>query len=190
MEAAERAELTPKISIFPIKRSQKMFTTGNADALFPALRPTLPTDAYESEPFFFKDIHAVVLKNKEIPTDIEDLHGKTIGLVRGFSYPRIITVNENIKIDYANSQKTNLRKLANGRIDIIVADLKTVKPLLKNENLQGKIKFDSSEPFSRQPVFFAFQRNSKGKVLAEKFSKAIKSMKKDGTYDNILSELK
>ncbi|MCP4673723.1 MAG: amino acid ABC transporter substrate-binding protein, partial [Desulfobacula sp.] len=50
------------------------------------------------------------------------------------------------------------------------------------------ITYEAGKPISKQKVYYAFQPDAKGKEVAAKFSKALSSMKKDGTFGKIMSK--
>ncbi|MNL47930.1 hypothetical protein D3C87_1707450 [compost metagenome] len=49
------------------------------------------------------------------------------------------------------------------------------------------IQYSKKIPLSKQEVFYAFQDNEEGKVLADSFSRAIEAMKKDGSFDRLMT---
>ncbi len=188
-EAAKRAGIEYKLELYPPKRAMRLFEDGNAMAIIPALLPTLSKDAVLTCTIFTKTIHGFVREGDTIPNKPSELEGKRIGLVRGFSYPRSIIYNENIKIDYADTTDGSLKKLEEGRIDVVVVDGHTAVRAIERLDLKGLV-YDLSINLHSQPVFMAFQPTGKGEALALRMSKAILSMKEDGTYDALLLSIK
>ncbi len=80
-----------------------------------------------------------VHRNSESQTfDADALVGKTVGLVSGYTYPEdLIKMLEAAKasIDYAVDDETNIRKLAFGRVDTIVADYANTTSIAHSKNL-------------------------------------------------------
>ena len=125
-EAATRADIQYEITEAPPKRAMRYFEDGEVIALIPALLPTLGKDSALTRPLFFKPIHAIVRKGDVLPENIGSLEGLRVGLTRGYSFPRSITFNEKVETDYADTTDASLKKLLDGRVDVVVADGYTV----------------------------------------------------------------
>lgn len=187
-EAAMRAGIKYEIVMAPPKRAMRYFEDNEVDAIIPALRATLAKDSALTSPIFTKQIHAFVRAGSARPETIEDLEGMRIGLTRGFSFPRSITVNENIEIDYADTTDGSLKKLLEGRIDVVVADGYTALAAINKMNLTG-FDYDLSVVLHEQAAYIACQPTEEGKALARKLSSALELMKADGTLDRILPKI-
>ncbi|WP_187170576.1 substrate-binding periplasmic protein [Salidesulfovibrio onnuriiensis] len=187
-EAARRAGVTYTMEMLPTKRAMRFFEDGEAMGIVPALRTTLEKDAALTRQIFIKKIVAFVRKGSPILRSIKDLAGKKVGLTRGFSYPGSITKNRRILIDYADTTEGSLKKLADGRLDVVVADGYTAFYAMKELQLND-LDFDLSAVLNMQPVFIAFQPTEEGRELAEKISRAIDSMEADGSMQEILPDM-
>jgi len=187
-EAARRADVRYGIVMAPAKRAMRYFEDGEVIAIVPALRATLAKDAVLTRSFFTKQIHAFVREGDSIPENIAALEGLRIGLTRGFSYPRSITVNEKIEVDYADTTEGSLKKLLEGRTDVVVADGYTAMFAIGKMKLTG-FHYDLSIVLHEQPVYMAFQPTDEGKELAHKLSRALDSMEADGTMRRILPDI-
>ncbi len=187
-EAAKRADIQYEIIMAPPKRAMRYFEDEEVIAIIPALRVTLAKDSALTRPIFTKQIHAFVRKGDAIPETIEDLEGLRIGLTRGFSFPRSITVNEEIEIDYADTTDGSLKKLLEGRIDVVVADGYTALSALNMMKLTG-FDYDLSVVLHEQATYIACQPTEEGRELARKLSAALDLMEADGTMDRILPKI-
>lgn len=187
-EAAKRANIEYKLVLYPTKRAMRMFEDSRAMAILPALLPTLAKDAALSSQIFSKQIHAFVQHREKIPGSPKELEGKRVGLVRGYSYPRSILYNENIIIDYADTPDNSLMKLADGRVDVVVVDGHTAVRAINRLGLEG-LDYDLDIILHSQPAYIAFQPTAEGRALADRMSKAIDSMKEDGTFDLIVPKI-
>ncbi|WP_319471178.1 transporter substrate-binding domain-containing protein [uncultured Pseudodesulfovibrio sp.] len=187
-EAARRADVRYVVVMAPAKRAMRYFEDGEVVAIVPALRATLAKDAVLTRPIFTKQIHAFVREGDSIPENIASLKGLRIGLTRGFSYPRSITVNEKIEVDYADTTEGSLKKLLEGRIDAVIADGYTALFAIEKMNLSG-FHYDLSIILHEQPVYMAFQPTEEGKELAQKLSRSLDSMEADGTMRRILPDI-
>jgi len=187
-EAAARAGIEYKLELYPTKRAMQMFEDGKAMAIIPALLPTLAKDSALTTQIFAKNIHGFVRSGDAVPESVDELKGKRIGLVRGFSYPRTILYNEDIVVDYADTTGSSLKKLLEGRVDVVIVDGKTAIHSMRQLGLVG-VEYDLSAILHSQPAFIAFQPTQEGKDLASRLSAAIVSMREDGTYDAIMPKL-
>lgn len=187
-EAAKRADIKYEIVMAPPKRSMRYFEDGEVVAIIPALLATLAKDAELTEPIFSKQIHAFVRQGDPLPANIKALEGMRVGLTRGFSFPRSITVNEKLEIDYADTTDASLKKLLEGRIDVVVADGYTALSAINKMKLTG-FTYDLSAVLHEQPVYIACQPTAEGRELARKLSLALESMKADGTMNRILPSI-
>lgn len=115
---------------------------------------------------------------------LEDLRGKTVGVVQGFSYTAEFDAADYIRKDAAIDNTLNIRKLVNGRLDAVIGDLHTLSYLAKAEGAAGKIKF-LPKALSEVPRYIAFPKARKDK--ADRFAKGLEELKADGTIDAILS---
>lgn len=187
-EAARRAGVRYTMEMLPAKRAMRFFEDGEAMGIVPALRTTLEKDAALTRQIFNKKIHAFVRKGSPVLRSIKELAGKRVGLTRGFSYPRSITKNKRILLDYADTTEGSLKKLADGRVDVVVADGYTAFYAMKELSLDDLV-FDLSAVLNEQPVFIAFQKTPEGRELAERISWAIDTMEADGTMQEILPHM-
>lgn len=187
-EAAKRADIQYEIITAPPKRAMRYFEDEEVIAIIPALLTTLGKNGALTRPIFSKPIHAIVRKGKVLPKSIEDLEGSRVGLTRGYSFPRSITVNKKIVIDYADTTDASLKKLLEGRIDVLVADGYTVSSAINKMKLTG-FTYDLSTVLHEQPVYVACQPTEEGRELAQKLSIAFDSMEADGTLGRILPDL-
>ncbi len=127
-------------------------------------------------------------KGSKILRTIKDLEGKKIGITHGYPYVMELIQNKRIKIESTKTDEMNAQKLVHGRISAFVVEEKSGLKAFMNLGLLGKIQYDKKTPISQQDVYFAFQNNGKGKKLSKLVSKVLKSMKKDGTFGNIMKK--
>jgi len=187
-EAARRAEIHYTMRLVPAKRAMRYFEDGDVVGILPALQSTLALDAALTRQIFSKQVHTFVRSGDPIPKTVGSLEGKRIGLTRGFGYPRAITMNENIDVDYADTTEGSLMKLLEGRIDAVVADGYTALYAIEKMELSG-FHYDLSAILDEQPVYMAFQPTDEGRELARKISRALAAMEADGTMTKILPDI-
>lgn len=184
-EAANRAGITYRVDFYPPKRAVDLFLNHEVTALIPALQPEILAHAALTDPIFRKNIHALVRHGSPIPADIPQLQGLRIGLVNGFTYPPAITDDPLIIKDYADSTESSLKKLQSGRLDAVVADGYTAVKAMADLQIKG-IDYDLSKTLHSQTAYIAFQPTGEGQALADRLTRAMRAMREDGTYHQLV----
>ncbi|QTA92241.1 substrate-binding periplasmic protein [Desulfonema magnum] len=174
-----------EIKIYPPKRSMLLFNENKLDIIFPAMDIHMPKNIIKSEFVFQKEIYAFVLEGEPVPLSVEDLTGKKVGLVSGYSYPKSVTHSKDIEVDYSNSPINNIRKLNAGRFDVILDDIRLVEDALIKIGIKNVI-YNHKKPFALIDFYFAFHSTPEGERMANLFSKAIREMKADGIIKKII----
>jgi polar amino acid transport system substrate-binding protein len=116
---------------------------------------------------------------------LEDLKGKTIGVVQGFSYAK--EFNEAgwlTKDTSATNNETLVRKLAAKRYDVIIGDFNTLSFLAARHKLTDQIRF-LPKIYQEVPRYIAFPKQRADK--AERFKTALEAVKARGEIDAILT---
>jgi len=145
-----------------------------------------------SEPILTEN--TAVYFNKANPVDfntIADLYGKRVGVIRGWSYGDEFDAARKagkIKVDEGANDKINLQKLANGRVDAVLAIEEAGKSIVSAERMTG---IDQGKAFlASNKAHLAFNKSAKQAGLLASFSKVIAKMRQDGSLDKIvLNEL-
>jgi len=107
------------LTVKPIQRTNKEFKEGEIHAYFPELWEKLPgpkSDYIVSDPIFYKKVILFTRKHSRLTT-LADFENKILGLVTGYSYGKSIANASNLNLSYHDSDETNIRLLANNRID-------------------------------------------------------------------------
>ncbi len=187
-EIEKRTNHKFEIQILPVKRSIQYFKKGKTSILFPAMQPNLPDglEVIRSVPFMKKAIYAFVRKENPIPLKFDDLIGKNIGLVRGYSYPNEVTGNDRIEVQYATDATQSMKKLEVGWADIVLDDINVGKEAIAKTGVKNII-FDETMPFAFVDVFFAFQASPEGELLSREFSNALMQIKLEGKMQKFIS---
>lgn len=111
------------------------------------------------------------------------LSGKTVGLVSGYTYPADllgILSKAQVTIDYSVDDGTNIRKLAFGRVDAIVADYANTKFLTHTKNLTIRALAPTHSSDNLYPSL-----NSALTVEHAALNAALEALLRDGTVDQI-----
>ncbi|WP_052710053.1 substrate-binding periplasmic protein [Azospirillum thiophilum] len=110
---------------------------------------------------------------------LDDLATKRIGIVDGYVNTAELDAriaDGRLRADKANSDATNLKKLAAGRIDLAVIDLAVMNDLLRtNPDLTGLasgLRFNA-KPLEDKTLHIAFHKGEDGKALARLFAEGL-----------------
>jgi len=142
-----------------------------------------------SEPYVVSRL--VFVTRKDSPFDytrLEDLAGKTVGIVNGYEYGKAFRTSTLFTRDVANSTVLNLTRVAAGRIDLTVEDELTLRYLFKTTALDLANRLVLSRgALSEQEMHMAVskKRVDAGRLVAD-FNQGLAQMKQDGSYDALL----
>lgn len=190
-EIFQRMNTPMKISLVPWARGVKMVENGTVDAIFPffknekRLKFTDYSNTYTSE-----DTALFVLKNSPIQWDgdLLSLSKYTFGRVRGFSSgPQLDPLIESgaIRVEEAVKTVNNIKKLLAGRFDIMVEErhvaLYELKKMGRTEDMR------QLTIIHKNLSYLGFSKKRKRKTTIEKFNKALREMKEDGSYQKIMN---
>lgn len=176
-EVLRRILLDTKLIIQPTKRTQRDFKHHKLDAYFPELLENLPKpNVIISDPFYLKKIVLFTKVGSGIET-LDDLEGKVVGAVTGYSYGENITNNQNIKLDYTKNDNVNIERLMRGYIDAIIGDNKSTVAAIENSKHAEQIYYDLDKPIDVLDVFYVCQDTFSGKTLCSAINGALEQMK-------------
>lgn len=192
-EILKRANLNAEIVVLPPKRTILYFSTKDVDVIFPALDVFFATGINYTKPseiFYVKEDFVFTRKGEELLRIIPELEEKYVGITRGYPYAPELMDNRFINLELANTDELNAHKLITGRMDAFVVEEYSGLTAFKNTGLLDKVQYDPDTPLSRQDVFYAFQNTDDGRSLSEAFSNALRSMKTDGKFAEIMNKAK
>jgi polar amino acid transport system substrate-binding protein len=135
------------------------------------------------------------LKNGEKFNSVEDLYGKRVGGVLGYTYgPEIDKALEDGKftIDRTNSEEKNFKKLLLGRVDCLIAGQNVAEEILNDKlSKDEKNKITKSEKPTRVVTYHLLlnKKNPGNKKRMETFDQGLKKIKDEGVYDDLVNKL-
>ncbi len=140
-----------------------------------------------SEALLVETITVYVHKDRSLAyTQLGDLFGKRVGVMRGWSYGDAFDQGRTgglIQAESVSSDEQNFQKLERGRIDALLAIGDSVAPLLAAyPNIRA-----SGPPLIQAPAFLAFAKEANLAPLLRRFDQAIRDMKASGEFHQILS---
>lgn len=189
----ERMEVNIKsIKTYPWKRAITMIEKGEADALFSANFTTS-----RAEFAFYPDEQIVnspwvmwVREEDELKFEsFDDLLGKRIGLVRGYSYtPELwdFVKKHNIYQEVTNDEQ-NFKKLNAGRVDFISAELGNGLYLVKSSGIENIIPLKNN-PIKSDGLYIVFNKKNVTKSFVDEFSAELKKFKQEPLYQLLYEE--
>ncbi len=120
---------------------------------------------------------------------IEDLHGRRIGVIRGWSYTddfdRAMREGR-IDAQPGSSDEANLRKLASGRLDAVVVIEMAARRLLEQDGLDALQPLP--RPLSINPTYLVFAKQARRQDLLLRFDQALREMREDGSLQRLIDE--
>lgn len=178
-----------EIRLVPWKRANMLLERGEAFAMFPPyFRPSKrPWIKPYSVPILDEGL-SVYCRNeilkKPRPNWPEDYEELQIGINDGFLTPDI----KKLHIQYARSNKINLKKLFAKRIDCYVNDGKSILYTLKQMGADTSMLKEGAQ-LSLEHGYLAFSRKNNPpykKDFIEKFNAVIRQMKRSGEIEEIV----
>ncbi len=141
-----------------------------------------------SPPFFQERIAIYFPAGKDASGTLEDLLGKRVGVLRGWSYGDAFDAAAaagKLSREEVESDEQNLRKLAGGRLDAVLAIVESGDEQVRAAKLETRVKRLPGLLLTN-PVHLAFAKSADKKDVLAKFAAAIEAMKKDGSFDAIV----
>jgi len=140
-----------------------------------------------SEPLLVETITVYVHRDRPLVyTQIGDLFGKRVGVMRGWSYGDEFDrarAGGLLQAENVSSDDQNFQKLQSGRIDALLAIEDSVASLrVAYPDIQA-----SGVPLSEAPAFLAFSKGANLAPLLRRFDQAIRDLKASGEFRRLVS---
>ncbi len=189
----ERMKVNIKsIKAYPWKRAIVTVKKGRADALFSA---NYTNDRNKFA--FYPDeqivnSHWVMWVREEDALkfeSVDDLLGKKVGLVRGYSYINDLwdfVKKHNIFEEVTNDEQ-NFKKLNAGRVNFIASELGNGFHIVKKLGIKNIIPLESN-PIKSDGLYIIFNKKNVTKSFVDKFSNELKKLKQESLYKLIYEE--
>ncbi len=201
VESLKRAGYGVDISFYPLARATREAEYGNVDGLAPMyFDASLQGKFAFSDPFPGDNVGLLKRKDTQVGfgidprTDLtkslEGLKRFTFGTVRGFSVAKEFDDASFLRKDLVIADDANLRKLAAGRVDLVVIDKLTAADLMVKRFPQmiGQLEF-MEPPLVQKSFRIAFSTHAKDyeKKLSA-FNKGLRELTQDGTLQRIMDK--
>jgi len=143
-----------------------------------------------SEPIYHEKLVLFINKSSNLKfNSLEDLRGKKLGVMRGWSYGESFDKARKSKVFSVmetNKGKQSFALLLKNKVDGVVMDGISAKIILEKNNWAGKVK-EETTPVARNAAYIVFLKSMKKSGVINKFNNALAKMRKDGSYDKIIS---
>lgn len=131
---------------------------------------------------YFKAKQVIVLKKGEDMKKFEDLVGKNVGVMLGFTGDTVVSDIKGAKVQRFDTTYAAIMALEKGKVDAVVADSEPAKNYIKNYNDLTIASAKAEE----EDYAIAVRKNDK--ALLEEMNKALDKVKANGTYDALLKK--
>ncbi len=175
----------------PWKRCEEEVKAGDVDAIFSLFK----TDEREQYLYFpveslsFEKDMVIAKKGKGKAGKIEDLNGKTIGSVVGYSYGDAFdeaAKKKSFRLEECQNNEQMLKKLIEDRMDFGIINELVYNNLVKKLKLTGKIDILYTQVYEPMFVGFSKAKGDKAKEISDNFGKVLSEMRKKGDIKKIL----
>ena len=119
---------------------------------------------------------------------VSDFHGKTIGVIRGWSYGEAFDAARNsglFKAEEVSGDRSNFIKLADGQVDAILSIEESGRAIMAAGGF-GNIG-QSRSYLASNKAYLAFAKSAQRKDVLAGFNKALAAMRQDGSLDRIVA---
>lgn len=180
--------IEPEISIVPWARALKEVQDGDAAAIYS------PKDTDErreylyftTEPINSERVVAVARKEDSITiTTLNDLNGKSVGIVRGFTYGAKFDAAQGFDRIVCSDDVELLKVLDKKRIDVGIINERKFEIVSRQFGSRERLEvvYVVSEEFSYIGV--SKKLGARGEQLAQQFSDVLRQLRENGTLDAI-----
>ena len=180
------------LRVYPWKRAMNTIKEGRSHALFSAnfTRERTEFARYPEEPLVISSWVLWVKKGSGNTFDaMEDLKGKTVGVVRGYSYTREFWdfVKANNAYEVAASDEINFKKLHGDRFEYVAAERGNGFHLLNKLGFENIVPLED-HPIKSDGLYIMFNRDKISGEFVAKFSSELKKFKQRPEYEKLVEE--
>jgi len=176
------------IEFYPWKRAVQELQQGLADAVISASYTEERTAFAFYPDEMLTDAPWIIWGKKEMDfRSLDDLKGKKIGVVLGYSYtPEFWEfIHAHCDVEQVPLDEINFKKLEAGRLDAVAAEYGNGIYLTKKLGL-STIKPFMDTIFKRQGLYIMFSKDSVSKGFVKQFSNELKLFKQTSEYSALL----
>jgi polar amino acid transport system substrate-binding protein len=183
--------ITVEYVFLPWKRAYEDAKEGKADgSIIWGFSEERAAELKFSEPVINLETVLFIQKNSTVDwTTEEDLGKYSIGGVIGYSYGiEALETSGKVKISRIASPENNYKKLASGRLEIVLEDRDVGWQLANNLGLTDSLK-THPKPLNTKSFHLLMSKNSaKGDKFLEAFNRGLAKMKASGKLDQMVKD--
>lgn len=186
----KRAGIEVEVRAIPWKRALRMGENGRVGigGIYKTA-PRLEVFDY-SQPIFEEKLLVYVRKGAALKFEqVGDLHGKRVGVIRGWSYTEEFDQalkSGRILATESSSDEANFRMLASGRLDAVIAIELAGQRLIQQLELSRMQALEP--PLSINPTYLVFAKKAQQQALLQRFDQSLQEMREDGSFDRLVQQ--
>ena len=135
-----------------------------------------------TQPYYTASQVIIVKEGNDSIKSFNDLKGKKVGVMLGFTGDMVVSEIEGVKIERFNAAYAGIMALQAGKVEAVVLDSEPAKNYVAQN--RGLVLADADA--EQEEYAIAVRKNDK--ALLEKVEKALKEIKENGTYDKLLQK--
>ena len=135
-----------------------------------------------TQPYYTASQVIIVKEGNDTIKSFDDLKGKKVGVMLGFTGDTVVSEIEGVKVERFNAAYAGIMALNADKVEAVVLDSEPAKNYVKQN--QG-LKIAEADA-AQEEYAIALRKNDK--ELLEKIEKALAEVKANGTYDKLLEK--
>lgn len=135
-----------------------------------------------TQPYYTASQVIIVKEGNDSIKSFNDLKGKKVGVMLGFTGDMVVSEIEGVKIERFNAAYAGIMALQAGKVEAVVLDSEPAKNYVAQN--KGLVLADADA--EQEEYAIAVRKNDK--ALLDKVEKALKEIKENGTYDKLLQK--
>lgn len=135
-----------------------------------------------TQPYYIASQVIIVKEEDNSIKSFEDLKGKRVGVMLGFTGDTVVSEIEGVKIERFNAAYAGIMALKADKADAVVLDSEPAKNYVKQNPGLKLAEADAA----KEEYAIAIRKNDK--ALLEKIEKALTEIKANGTYDKLIEK--
>lgn len=191
-EAFSRMNVRPVYQKSTFKRALLEIEKGGVNALCSAIRnPEREAYAfYPDEPLGYEQRWCATLKGSSFsPESIADFKGKVIGIVAGYHYDTQFVQSRSFKRKTFMTEDLLIKNLLSNRIDAVIGDRKLLEYMAHRHHKGHLLRFNFMLEKTPIHLLFSKAKGEENRRLAAQFDRTLRSMREDGTVDELLAPI-
>lgn len=190
-EAYKAVGYDVEVRFLPWERVMAMAKSGEADGIMGAYyKKEREADFKYSAAIAESQLSFYKQKSKPHKySSLNDVKGKTVGIVRGYTFTPEFDQSPAIKKDQSDNLPAALRKLLAGRVDFVLDDQRVIAYELKKMGGQAGDAEALTPPLQVSKLFVLISKKAAGsdKKLGD-FNRGLDIIKKNGTYARLMGK--